>query len=91
FLELLEIKDIEARSLSLASRAKKLLVNVPNLQMKTNLEPELSAAVVKFKLRSRPPKQAYDALWDKHRIALALTLTGDAEGLRIFAARLQLF
>ncbi len=51
--------------------------------MKTNLEPELSATIVKFKLLNRTTKEVYDALWDKHRISIAQTPAGDAEGLRI--------
>jgi len=29
-----------------------------------------------------PTRQAYDTLWVKHRLAIAMTPSGDAEGLR---------
>jgi isopenicillin-N epimerase len=82
FIDLIGIRNIEARALTLAARIKRQLSDVPGVQLKTNVEPTLSAAVVKFKLKNRPTKEAYDALWQKHRIALALTPAGDAEGLR---------
>ena len=82
FIGLIGIRNIEARSRALSARAKRQLSDIPGVQLKTNVEPALSAAVVKFKLRNRATKDAYDALWQKHRIALALTPAGDAEGLR---------
>ena len=39
--------------------------------------------VVKFKLRNVPTKRAYDTLWERSRVAIALTPSGDAEGLRL--------
>ena len=53
------------------------------MQIKTNIEPELSAGVVKFRLRSVPTQRAYDNLWQKNRLAIAMTASGDAEGLRL--------
>ena len=29
-----------------------------------------------------PTKRAYDTLWEKNRVAIAMTPSGDAEGLR---------
>jgi len=58
------------------------LQEVPNVQLKTNLEPQLSGGVVKLRLKNMPTKQAYDTLWEKHRLAIAMTPAGDAEGLR---------
>jgi selenocysteine lyase/cysteine desulfurase len=82
FLDLIGMKNVEARSRALAARAKRQLSDVPGVEMKTNVEPALSGSVVKFRLRNRPTAEAYDALWQKHRIALAQTAAGDAEGLR---------
>lgn len=82
FMQVIGIDKVEARSLALAARAKRLLADIPAVQMKSAMAPELSGAVVKFSLRTRPTRQAYDTLWEKHRIALAITPTGDAEGLR---------
>jgi selenocysteine lyase/cysteine desulfurase len=38
--------------------------------------------VIKFKLRNVPTRRAYDTLWEKHRMAIAKTDSGDSEGLR---------
>jgi selenocysteine lyase/cysteine desulfurase len=82
FIDLIGIRNIEARSRQLATRIKQQLSELPAVEMKTNVEPRLSGAVVKFRLRNRPTREAYDSLWQKHRIALAHTPAGDAEGLR---------
>ena len=82
FMQVLGIAKVEARSLALAKRARGLLADIPAVQMKSAMAPELSSAVVKFSLKSRPTQQAYDTLWQKHRLALAITATGAAEGLR---------
>jgi selenocysteine lyase/cysteine desulfurase len=74
---------VEARTRELVTRLKKDLGSVRNLRMKTNIEPELSAAVVKFQLTNRDTKESYDKLWSRNRMALAITPTGDAEGIRI--------
>ena len=52
------------------------------MELKTNLEPELSGGVVKFRMKNVPTARAYDLLWKRHRLAIAMTATGDAEGLR---------
>jgi isopenicillin-N epimerase len=82
FLQMIGIKNIEARMRALAGRAQSQLGNLSNVQLKTNREAELSAGVVKFLVKNVPVKRAYDTLWEKHRIAIAMTASGDAEGLR---------
>ena len=74
---------VEARTRQLSTELKQKLVKIPNLRMKTNLEPALSAGVVKFQLTKRDNKESYDRLWSRHHIALAITPAGDAEGLRL--------
>lgn len=82
FIGLIGIPAVERRTRALAARLKQQLAHIGGVHLKTNQEPALSAAVVKFQLRNRPTKAAYDTLWEKHRIALAMTPAGDAEGLR---------
>lgn len=82
FLQMIGIKAIESRVRALATRAKTELAKLPNVQIKTNHEPELSAGVIKFRLSNVPTKRAYDTLWEKHRIAIAMTASGESEGLR---------
>ena len=46
------------------------------------MEPALSGGVIKFRLRNVPTKRAYDTLWEHQRISIAMTASGDSEGLR---------
>ena len=82
FIHLIGIKNVESRTRALSTHLKQRLSRIPNVQLKTNQEPDLSAGVIKFLLKRTPTKQAYDTLYEKHRIALAMTASGDAEGLR---------
>ncbi|MGH9662304.1 MAG: aminotransferase class V-fold PLP-dependent enzyme, partial [Bryobacteraceae bacterium] len=82
FLQMIGIARIEARVRALVSRAKSELAKLPNIEVRTNSEPELSGGVVKFRLTRIPTKRAYDTLWEKHKMAIAMTASGDSEGLR---------
>jgi selenocysteine lyase/cysteine desulfurase len=81
-LNLIGIRRVEARVQVLASRAKRALASLANVELKTNLEPELSGGVIKFSLKNVPTAQAYDLLWKRHQLAIAMTAGGDSEGLR---------
>jgi selenocysteine lyase/cysteine desulfurase len=81
-LNLIGIGQVDARVGALASRAKHALGALANIEVKTNIEPELSGGVVKFRLKNMPTAQAYDLLWKRHRLAIAMTAGGDSEGLR---------
>jgi isopenicillin-N epimerase len=82
FINLIGMKNVESRARALAMHVKKQLSQIPYVQLKTNLQPELSGGVVKFQISRKPTKQVYDTLYEKHRISLAMTASGDAEGLR---------
>jgi selenocysteine lyase/cysteine desulfurase len=82
FINLIGMPAVEARMQALATRAKVQLKEIAAVELKTNLEPELSGGVVKFRLKNLPTKRAYDTLWEKHRLAIAMTPSGDSEGLR---------
>ena len=82
FVNLIGMRTVEARIRELATRLKTSLREIPAVQLKTNVEPELSAGVVKLRLKSIPTLQAYNALWERHRMAIAMTASGDSEGLR---------
>jgi selenocysteine lyase/cysteine desulfurase len=85
FIHLIGLPAVEARIQALATRAKVQLRELAAVELKTNLQPELSGGVVKFRLKNVPTKQAYDLLWQRHRLAIAMTPAGDAEGLRFSA------
>ena len=82
FVQLIGVPNVEARMRLLATRFKEQLKEMPNVVLKTNMEPELSAGVVKCDLKNVPTKQAYDQLWERHRVAIAMTASGDSQGLR---------
>ena len=54
FLQMVGIRNVEARMRALAGRAQAGLRNLPNVQVKTNPEAELSAGVVKFLVKNVP-------------------------------------
>lgn len=82
FVSLIGIRNIESRMRFLATSMKEQLAQIPGVRLKTNLEPELSGGVVKCDSSRIPTKQAYDALWNQHRISIAMTSSGDSQGLR---------
>jgi isopenicillin-N epimerase len=82
FASLIGPAAVEARMRSLSGYMKRQLSEVGGVKLKTNIEPELSAGVIKCDITRVPTKQAYDALWDHHRIAIAMTASGDSQGLR---------
>ncbi len=82
FLNLLGMKNVEARMRALATHLKRGLKEIPAVELRTNLEPELSGGVVRFGIRGMPVKKAYDTLWTRHRISAAES-GGDAGGIRL--------
>jgi selenocysteine lyase/cysteine desulfurase len=82
FVNLIGMRNVETRMRALADRAKAGLAQLPNVEMKTAMDPRLSAGVVKFKLKNVPTKRAYDTLWERSRLGIAMTGAGDSEGLR---------
>jgi isopenicillin-N epimerase len=82
FINLIGIRAVEERTRALAARAKAQLQEIGAVQLKTNMEAELSGGVVKFRMKNRPTKEAYNTLWERNRLAIAITASGDAEGLR---------
>jgi selenocysteine lyase/cysteine desulfurase len=80
FINVIGMRNVEARVRELARRALDGLVRIPGVELKTS--PELFAGVVKFKLGKVPTKAAYDTLWERSRLAIAMTAAGESEGLR---------
>jgi isopenicillin-N epimerase len=83
FLNLIGTGVVEERMRALAGRFKSQLREIPAAELKTNLQPELSGGVIKFSLKGVRTAEAYNKLWDRHRLAIAMTASGDSEGLRI--------
>jgi selenocysteine lyase/cysteine desulfurase len=82
FLELIGMKQVEARMRALAQRAMRGLSDLPGVKLRTNPAAELSAGVVKFDLEKKDLRTVYDTLWRKHGLAIAQTASGPTKGLR---------
>ncbi len=82
FLALIGTAKIEARLAELTGRFKKHVGEIEGTLLRTNTDATLAGGVVKVDLPKHDVKQVYDKLWNDHRIAIALTPTGDSRGLR---------
>lgn len=82
FLQLIGMNHVEARLRALVAQACRQLADIPGIELKTSVDPKLSGGVIKFNLRNRATKDVYDALWERHRVAIAQTPAGPAQGLR---------
>ena len=82
FITVIGMPAVEARMRALADYLKRGLSRVVRVRLKTNLEPELSAGVIKFSLAGIDTAKAYDTLYERDRLGIAMTSSGDAEGLR---------
>jgi len=84
FVNLIGIRNIENRVRWLATYFKEQIRELP-VQLRTNMQPELAHGVVKFSTGEANVKLHYNRLWERHRLALSKTDTGDASGLRFSA------
>ena len=82
FLMMIGPARYEARLMQLTTALKKELGALPGAKVRTNLDPTLSAGVVKLDFPERDVAKLYAALWEKHRLALSLTPNGISRGLR---------
>jgi len=82
FLALMDMTKVEARLALLTGRLKQEFAKLPGAQVRTNVEAGLSGGVVKVDFPKLDLKTVYDRLWNDHKVAIALTATGDSRGLR---------
>jgi selenocysteine lyase/cysteine desulfurase len=82
FMTMIGMKRIEERLQQITSAMKRAFAESSKLELRTNLEPELSHGVVKVGLKHGRVKEAYDTLWNRHRLSIAMTASGDTSGLR---------
>lgn len=83
FLNLLGMENVEARLRALAAMLKSKLREVPGVEMKTSMDPQLSAGVVRFDVPKLETKPLYDALWTRRRISGAMSASGPYRGIRL--------
>jgi isopenicillin-N epimerase len=67
----------------LVTHLKQQLAAIPAVNLKTAMDWQVSGGVVKFQVKGRNTADLYQALYNKHRVALAQTPTGESEGLRL--------
>ena len=84
FANLIGIAAIEKRVRYLATYMKEQMKQIP-VEMRTNMEPELSHGVVKITTGEANVKRLYDTLWQRNRLALSSTASGPQHGLRFSA------
>jgi isopenicillin-N epimerase len=84
FTNLIGIHNIEARVRWLATYMKEQMKQIP-VELRTNMEPELSHGVVKITTGEANIKKHYDALWERYRVSTASTAHGEQHGLRFSA------
>jgi selenocysteine lyase/cysteine desulfurase len=82
FLAMIGMPRVEERLMTLTARLKQQFASIDAASLRTNLDPTLSGGVVKVDLPNHDLKKVYDRLWNEHRVAIALTPSGDARGLR---------
>jgi selenocysteine lyase/cysteine desulfurase len=82
FVNLLGMANVERRLEQVVTHLKQRLSAVPGVKLKTPVDWAISGGVVKFQVAGKATAQLYDTLYAKHRVALASTASGDAEGLR---------
>ncbi|MBL8176719.1 MAG: aminotransferase class V-fold PLP-dependent enzyme [Bryobacterales bacterium] len=82
FIQLIGMAAIERRLGQLVTRLKDNLASIPEVHLKTSRDWQLSGGVVKFQVKGKATAALYDALYTKHRVALAQTASGESEGLR---------
>ena len=85
FTHLVGAANIEARVRYLTTRLKEKLTGVPGVKLRTNMQPDLCAGIVKINTGEANVKKHYDALYQRHRVSTSSTLTGDASGIRFSA------
>ncbi|MBY0504712.1 MAG: aminotransferase class V-fold PLP-dependent enzyme [Bryobacteraceae bacterium] len=82
FLALMGMPKVEARLTALTGRLKQQFAAIDGASVRTNTDAALSGGVVKVDLPGRDLKPIYDRLWNEHRVAIAMTASGDSKGLR---------
>ena len=82
FLMMITPVRYELRLRELTTLLKRELGALPGARVRTNLDPALSAGVVKVDFPGRDVAKLYADLWQKHRLALSLTPNGVSRGLR---------
>jgi len=82
FLERLGAAAIEARTLEIASKLRNARRALPDAELRGAGAPSISGPVIKVNFRGRDLPALYARLWDRHKLSIAKTDSGDQCGLR---------
>lgn len=82
FLERLGAAAIEARTLEIAGKLRERLRALPGAELRGTGERSISGPVIKVNFRGRDLAALYARLWERHRLAIAKTDSGESSGLR---------
>jgi selenocysteine lyase/cysteine desulfurase len=82
FLEGLGAAAIEARTREIAMKLRGALDKVTGAEVRGSGEREVSGPVIMVNFHGKDLKKLYDTLWDRYKMAVALTQGGDARGIR---------
>lgn len=82
FIQLIGMPQVETRLQQLVTHLKQQLASIPAVKMKTPMDWQLAGGVVKFQVKGKNTADLYQTLYNKHRVALSQTASGESEGLR---------
>ncbi len=82
FLERLGAAAIETRTREIARKMRVALNKVPGAEVRGSGEESVSGPVIKVNFPGKDLRRLYDTLWDRHKLAVALTPGGDVSGIR---------
>ncbi len=82
FIQLIGMPQVEARLQQLCTHLKQQLASNSAIKIKTAMDWPLSGGVVKLQVKGKSTTQLYNTLYEKHRVALSQTASGESEGLR---------
>ena len=82
FLEGLGSSAIEARTREIAFKLRASLDKVAGVEVRGSGEKQVSGPVMMVNFPGKDLKKLYDALWDRYKLAVAVTPAGDARGIR---------
>jgi selenocysteine lyase/cysteine desulfurase len=82
FLEGLGAAAIETRTREIAARLRAALDNVPGAQVRGSGDASVSGPVIKVNFPGKDLQKLYDRMWERHKLAVAVTPSGDVSGIR---------
>jgi selenocysteine lyase/cysteine desulfurase len=82
FLDALGPAAIETRTREIAKKLRRALSNLPGAEIRGSGDESVSGPVIKVNFPGKDLKHLYDSLWERHKLAVALTTGGDVSGIR---------